>query len=196
MSWPRDVESQLRLLVRAYPVHWREQRGDELVGTVSEMLGPRPLSLSLASNIVLGGWKTRLREHPPLRRWLIYLVVGRPMPERWRAWAYRDITARYFPLRRALMAAMTLLLIFSAVELSDGATSKVPWGFFAAFAGFQLVMAPILGSSKKWRRQALKQQRLNGEGIYATVPAPPWPKRAASEPPRDADQLPVVPPAP
>jgi hypothetical protein len=59
------LERRTWWLLRAYPRSWRDERGQELVGTVLDLSGPgRPWpSPAVAIDLVAGGWTVRARQH-------------------------------------------------------------------------------------------------------------------------------------
>jgi len=88
-----SLESQIRLLLRAWPITDRRERGDEILGTTLESVteGRTRIPLSLAVNLVIGGIRARWRLRPPVWWWLYYRVGGR-LPAKWRPWVLHDLT--------------------------------------------------------------------------------------------------------
>ncbi len=86
----------------AYPLRFRAERGDELLGLLLDLAEPGTdrLPLRLVLDVLSGGARFRFRDCPPLVRWLLYRFADVRLPERWRAWARDDILGRYYPLRR------------------------------------------------------------------------------------------------
>jgi hypothetical protein len=64
-----SVERQIRILVRAWPLRDRSERGDEIVGTTLDLLpdGATRLPFLLALNLIVGGMHSRWRMRPPVR---------------------------------------------------------------------------------------------------------------------------------
>lgn len=124
-------ERSARLWLHAYPRRWRRDRGDEVVGVLLELAGaggatgglagagPTPASAVLdrgigpraALDLVRHGWATRLREHPPLHRWLAYHGFGTRLPVRYRGWAADEIDGALFGLRRAWPQILVCVLL-------------------------------------------------------------------------------------
>lgn len=67
-----SVERQIRILLRAWPLRDRSERGDEIVGTTLDVLpeGATRLPFLLALNLIVGGMRTRWRMRLPLRIWV------------------------------------------------------------------------------------------------------------------------------
>jgi hypothetical protein len=86
-------ERHCRRLLRAYPIRWRERRGDELIGTLLDLAEPgqRYPSPRGSFDVVRAGLLTRWREHPPLGHWLLYRLAGKRLPSKWRMWTRDDI---------------------------------------------------------------------------------------------------------
>src|SRR5450631_79400 len=107
------IERRVQLWMRAYPRHWRQERGEELSGLVVDLAGPdaRHLGAHAAFDLVRGGWATRWREHPPLHIWLLYRLFNRRIPEAYRSWAFDDINGFWYPIRQSLPFIVTLAIM-------------------------------------------------------------------------------------
>ena len=138
-----DFARRLRFWVRAYPLRWRALRGAELMGLVADLAGPDAHRLGTRTTIDLlrGGWATRLREHPPLRAWLMYRFFGRRIPASYRAWAADDIDGFGFPVRDALSGLGPMLPVF--VLLSFGTLPPAWfWWVISVVAALSLMFRP------------------------------------------------------
>ncbi|MEU7988364.1 hypothetical protein AB0B56_26190 [Streptosporangium canum] len=91
-------ERRCRLLMRlAYPPRFREFRGAELLGTLMDLAEPGQSAPNVRDclDILRGGLMLRLREHPPLRHWLLYRLAPVRLPWQYRWWARDDIQGRF-----------------------------------------------------------------------------------------------------
>jgi hypothetical protein len=159
-------ERRCRRLLRAYPIRWRERRGDELIGTLLDLAEPeqgRP-SLRGSFDVVRAGLLTRWREHPPPGPWLLYRLGGKRLPSEWRMWTRDDILG------------WGLLVYQAVLFLLSGALSGLGVGMFAepgynvprlAFLSGVVVVGIILAvyvSRKGLRRQSLCRQGFHPDG--------------------------------
>ncbi len=105
-----------------YPRRWREVRAQELTAVLSDLAGPRARrpGARTALGLVLAGWATRWREHPPPRLWWRHRVLRRRLPRPYRAWTRDDVEGFWFPLR------MNLALPFVPLCLAWGLASPRP----------------------------------------------------------------------
>lgn len=96
------LERRTRWLLRAYPPSWRQERGQEIVGTVLDLSDPgqRWPSLDVAKDLVVSGWAARANEH---RR-----EAGGWLAAGWRA---------------ATVAAVVVLVAISVAWMSQWVTS-------------------------------------------------------------------------
>jgi hypothetical protein len=129
---PSRFERSARLWLRAYPRRWRRDRGDEVVGVLLELARAgagesteadvlrHGVGARTAVDLLRHGWATRLRERPPLHRWLAYVLLDVSLPPRYRPWASDEIDGALFVLRRV---AMTWILVGGLV-----ASGAVAWG--------------------------------------------------------------------
>ncbi|HEX7537181.1 MAG TPA: hypothetical protein VF391_09270 [Dermatophilaceae bacterium] len=147
----RRIERSIQLWMHAYPRRWRASRGEELVDLVVDLAGPdaRRLGGHPAFDLLRGGWATRWREHPPLHTWLLYRILDRRIPVRYRSWALDDIDGLWYPLRHDMsnVVLIPLLLLFLR-----------PWTFGTGGLLFWLfnvlVLAPMLIRPGRRRRDA------------------------------------------
>lgn len=58
-------ERQVQWLLRAYPAGWRDERGEEMAGTILDLAddGRRRVSPRVALDLLVGGWTERARRH-------------------------------------------------------------------------------------------------------------------------------------
>lgn len=72
-----SAERQIRILLRAWPLPDRSERGDEIVGTTLDLLpdGATRVPFLLALNLVVGGMNARWRRRPPVR--ILVRRIGR-----------------------------------------------------------------------------------------------------------------------
>ena len=90
----------LALAALAFPLRWRREHGDELFELSAELRadGARH-RLAEAADLVRGGWAVRLHGRPPVRRWLSYRMMERPLPPRWHGWMRDDLEGRLLGFR-------------------------------------------------------------------------------------------------
>ncbi|ACZ83727.1 DUF5313 family protein [Streptosporangium roseum] len=107
------------LLLRvAYPPRFMQARGEEFLSTLLDLAEPgrtRP-DLRTVLDVVRASVVWRLREHPPLWRWLCYRLFGKRLPFRYRWWVRDDVLGRFFLVR--LLGAW-LSLVFLPFTLTD-----------------------------------------------------------------------------
>lgn len=112
--------------LRAYPVPWRTERGAELRDTVRVLLPPgRRPGVLLLIDLVYNGWRTRLREHPPVGVWLRYRLLDGSTPPRWRPWMRQEILGSGFLIRRLAPAALTFGVLFLALGPGNAVRSSM-----------------------------------------------------------------------
>jgi hypothetical protein len=97
-------ERQVQRLLLAYPAGWRDERGEEMVGTILDLAGDgrRWVSPRVALDLLIGGWTERARRH--LRE------VG-PLASGWRL---------------AIGIAIVAQLVVSVIWLRDWALTGTP----------------------------------------------------------------------
>ncbi|MFS0699641.1 hypothetical protein AB6N24_06660 [Cellulomonas sp. 179-A 4D5 NHS] len=112
------------LWLRAYPRRWRQARGAEVAAVLADLAPPgaRRLDVGTALGLLVAGWATRARQHPPLGAWLRYRLLRERLPRRYRPWVRDDVEGRWFPLRflSLLAPAWGLPLYVAFVEPDDG----------------------------------------------------------------------------
>jgi len=110
--------------LRAYPRRWRRARAAELTAVLRDLAAPDATRLDLrtALGLLVAGWATRAREHPPLGAWLRYRLLRERLPRRHRAWVRDDVEGRWFPLRflSLLAPAWGMPLYVAFLEPDDG----------------------------------------------------------------------------
>ncbi|MFI6886510.1 hypothetical protein [Streptosporangium canum] len=160
-------ERRCRLLMRlAYPPRFREFRGAELLGTLMDLAGPAQSAPNVRDclDILRGGLMLRLREHPPLRHWLLYRLVSVRLPWQYRWWARDDIQGR-FPFERQL----TLGLLLYGPPILAITQSPPSYGHMA---GVLITYLLLLTSRRSSRRQMLAKHEFHPDGT-SYVPRPP-----------------------
>jgi hypothetical protein len=102
----------VRFWLRAYPAHWREQRGAELAAVLADLAAPgaRRLDPRSVAGLVRGGLATRRRTRPPLVSYLGYVLLGTQVPPAYGSWVVRDINAPGYRWRRAARSSALFLL--------------------------------------------------------------------------------------
>lgn len=105
-----SYERRCRLLARAYPLRYRQTRGEELIGTLLDLAKPgqtRP-TLRDSLDVVRGGISLRLRERPPLWHWALYRLFHKRLPYTFRWWARDDLLgSRYLARQCAAWLILT-----------------------------------------------------------------------------------------
>ena len=129
------------LWLRAYPRRWRQVRGAEVTAVLADLAGPGARRLdartALGLVLVLAGWATRWREHPPPLLWGRHRVLRSRLPRPYRAWTRDDVEGLWFPL------TMNLALPFVPLWLAWGLASPRPfdrWGMSAMTVMLVLVV--------------------------------------------------------
>ena len=94
-------ERSAQFWMRAYPRRWRATFGDDLVSVLHDVTTPSAQHVPVreAVEIVRAGWALRWREHPPLKNWLTYRLIGLRLPARYRFWAMDDVLGPLYTLR-------------------------------------------------------------------------------------------------
>jgi len=88
--------------LRAYPRRWRAARADEITAVLADLAPPgaRRLDLRSGLGLLVAGWRTRWREHPPPLAYLGYVALELRLDPRYRDWARDDIEGPWFVVRR------------------------------------------------------------------------------------------------
>jgi len=168
------AERQIRRAAHAFPPRWRQHSGDELVATALASLAPdvRRAPRRLLVDIVLAGWRERLRDRPPFYRWVPYLM-GVPIHPKWQVWARDDIGGALYPQRVALRVTCVVAPPYVVVALALGA--HWVWLFpLMQLVGWMLT-APLY--AKQTRTRAYRRN-----GISFPGQDPPWPPVPTFEP--------------
>lgn len=175
-------ERSARFWLHAYPRRWRRDRGDEVAGVLLELAGAgagvtppegtrvldRGIGARAAFDLVRHGWATRLREHPPLLRWIAYMAVDLRLPPRYRGWAADEIDGAFYAARHAWPSWALVAWMVSR--------GLAPWPFALVLAALALLpLLPFTG-----RRRASARERhlvaLPGEplvhGAYVAMGEP------------------------
>ncbi|MEP7762651.1 hypothetical protein [Sanguibacter sp. 25GB23B1] len=114
------LERSARLWLRAYPRRWRAAFGDDLVGVLREVGPPGSSRVPTreAVAIVRAGWALRLREHPPLLRWLGYRFLDLRLPLRYQHWVVDDILGRFYVARTYITGLVVLAGVAGYLSLT------------------------------------------------------------------------------
>lgn len=140
---PRRAEFALR----AFPKRFRTARAEEMRGVFADaadagdtaVLGPRALV-----DLVVSGWRERLRTRPPLRVFLAYRLLEHRLPEPYHRWMFDDVTGAWFGLRRYLWT-MTPLGAVVPVLVHLGLPMQLPmlvgWAIVVSSVA---VMSPLV----------------------------------------------------
>ena len=136
-----SLERSARFWLRAYPRRWRAAFGDDFVGVLAEVSEPRTARVPAreATAIVKGGWALRLREHPPLLRWLGYRFLDLRLPLRYQHWVVDDILGRFY-VARTYFTAVVVLAGFSGYLALTRDWDELR-GIFASYLVFLVVMS-------------------------------------------------------
>lgn len=97
-----SYERHCRLLARAYPLRYRQTRGEELIGTLLDLAKPEQARPTLhdSLDVVRGGVALRLRERPPLWHWALYRLFHKRLPYTYRWWARDDLLGSRYLARQ------------------------------------------------------------------------------------------------
>ena len=90
-------ERRLSLAMHAFPRRFRAARGEEVRGVVAERVAAgdtTAYSWRACADVVLSGWRERLRTRPPIGRYLWYRLGGR-LPAKWHDWMLDDLDGWY-----------------------------------------------------------------------------------------------------
>lgn len=147
-------ERHCRRLLRAYPPRFRERHGEELVGTMLDAAAPgrdRP-PVRDVWDVIRSGLLFRLRDRPPVHRWLAYRLLGAGLPERWRWWVRDDVLGRGHALRSHVGNVALMSLVLFALNLPS-----IDPGWLLTYVPATLVigMIPIPPLNRAERRRIL-----------------------------------------
>ncbi|MGW4425852.1 DUF5313 family protein [Streptosporangium sp. NPDC004631] len=162
-AYERRCRSLMRL---AYPPRFREFRGAELLGTLMDLAEPGQSSPTLRDrlDVLRGGLVLRLREHPPLWRWLLYRMLGSRLPWRYRWWARDDIQGRFF-LERRFIFNVLLWDLYSVLV-------RLPMPYWVLPGVITLTYLLSLTAKDRRRRLFLAKHEFHPDGT-SYVPRPP-----------------------
>ncbi|MBE7701685.1 hypothetical protein H9623_15435 [Oerskovia sp. Sa1BUA8] len=176
-------ERSARFWARAYPRRWREIHGEELLAVqrdvalaAAEATGkpaPDRLPPEEIRSLLRAGWGLRLRERPPLWRWVLYRF-GLRLPARYWWWVADDIRGAFYSVRDALWGmvliygGMTAGLAVYAVVVGRQVTDVVPpiyatW-FFWGVVGAVVMMAATF--QREYRTRTAWYRHV----VYGNVP--------------------------
>ncbi|MEP7762652.1 DUF5313 family protein [Sanguibacter sp. 25GB23B1] len=156
------LERSARFWLRAYPRRWRAAFGDDLVGVLSEIsaAGTVRVPAREAAAIVQGGWALRLREHPPLLRWLGYRFFERRLPERYQHWVADDILGRFWFTRyMSAVNAMSMVGVLGYFWLFSSVDPAVAVDTVAMMYPSMIGMSVLLGGALSIPRRRKAWQR-------------------------------------
>jgi hypothetical protein len=133
-----SVERQVRILMRAWPLPDRTERGDEIVGTTLDLVpdGASRVPAGLALNLVVGGLLARWHLRPPLWRWTYYRLGGR-LPSRWHRWVLNDLTSpgwrRRIVTSQLMIGLVAAMLGIVGVQIAMHQRSPTPYFLLVTF---------------------------------------------------------------
>ena len=170
----------LALAALAFPPRWRREHGDELFELSAELQadGARH-RLAEAADLVRGGWAVRLRGRPPVRRWLSYRMMERPLPPRWHGWMRDDLEGRLLGFRILGARVWPVALSWLVVALASGRNGRGIDTWIAASwlsVGAVWVVVTLTGQpARRFRRQLWTKAGYSADGACYLVPPPPEP---------------------
>lgn len=186
------IERQVRFLIRAWPIPDRAERGEEVIGTTLDLVPDEAnrVPMALAVNLVLGGFKARMRNRPPFWRWAYYRAGGR-LPAQWHRWMLNDLSGpgwrRRILVSRLAMAVIAIGTAWELVRLQLGARAE-PDSLLMTLAAYSVGM--LLFYRPMTRRDRNRQLSRNGYGAsHGMAPSPP---PSAPRPTGSEQQAPTV----
>lgn len=171
-SAAEELERSARFWMRAYPRRWRTAFGDDLVGIVADVSDPDAdrVSVREAVAVVKGGWALRLREHPPLLRWLAYRLMDIRLPLKYAHWVADDILGAFFVARKNVIILVWLPVWAAYLSGTWDWNQALPflWMYVAL-----VVVVPLPFMRPVWlsRRRSAWQKHVSPEvpwGLLAT----------------------------
>ncbi|GAT70047.1 hypothetical protein PS9374_05727 [Planomonospora sphaerica] len=154
-----------RLLLRtAYPPRFMHARGEEVLGTLLDLAEPdrtRP-DLRTVLDVLRAGAAWRLRERPPLWRWLCYRLFGLRLPLRYRWWVRDDALGRFLVIRHL---GAWLFLIYLPYTLIDSlGLMGEPGSVMVKFGWVAGVCLIVTIGRRHIREDLLTKHRFNSNG--------------------------------
>ncbi|WP_433509549.1 hypothetical protein ACQP2T_37080 [Nonomuraea sp. CA-143628] len=126
-----SYERHCRLLARAYPLRYRQTRGEELIGTLLDLAEPQQTRPTLRDSldVVRGGIALRLRERPPLWHWALYRLFHKRLPYAYRWWARDDLLGSCYLGRQcaAVLLVTSPLWAFIGLMPIELAYTVISW---------------------------------------------------------------------
>ncbi len=168
----------LGLGVRAFPPRWRREYGDELLELTADLRSERTSHrLAEAAGLVRGGWAVRFRNRPPLRSWLAYRLMERPLPVQWHGWMRDDLEGRLLGWRLTAVRVFPLSLVWAiltaeSVHRGDGFDRTI----VALWLGMLVVVAVAAFAgwpTRRLRRIMWTRSGYSEDGTHYLVPPPP-----------------------
>lgn len=168
----------LDLAVRAFPPRWRREYGDELLELNADLRSDRTSHrLAEVAGLVRGGWAVRLRNRPPLRLWLAYRFLERPLPARWHGWMRDDLEGRLLAWRLLAVRLFPLSLVWAVLTgESIGRGDGIDRTIVGLWLG--LIVATAVAASGGWPTRRLRRimwtrSGYTDDGTHYLVPPPP-----------------------
>lgn len=196
-----EYERRCRLLLRAYPLRYRQFRGEELLGTLLDTAPPHQdlPTLRTSWDIIRGGLLFRLRDHPPLHSWVAYRMTDRRLPYGHRWWARDDLVGRFYEWRHTL----TRVLMLYAVLIGVGFVARVVdplgrhpghWALLLTLAGLAGCLVRLLSQLVPAWRDSTRRSRAEKLARYEFYPdGTSWQSPPSQPPPAQTPRR--VPPA-
>ena len=173
-------ERRLSLAMHAFPRRFRAARGEEIRGVVAERVAAgdtTAYSWRACADVVLSGWRERLRTRPPLGRYLWYRFGGR-LPAQWHGWMRDDldgwIGARW---------GLTLATMMNATTLVVSALTDRFHGPFRATILEGFIICPLVGMLIEWSAHRRRKDVLRQHGYHANFGQWGPPSTAPAGPP-------------
>lgn len=174
----READRLLDLAVRAFPPRWRREYGDELLELNADLQSERTSHrLAEAAGLVRGGWAVRLRNRPPLRLWLGYRFMERPLPVRWHGWMRDDLDGRLLAWRLLAVRLFPLSLVWAvltgaSIHRGDGIDRTIV-GLWLGLIVAMAVAAVGGWPTRRLRRIMWTKAGYTEDGSHYLVPPPP-----------------------
>ncbi len=162
----------MALALRAFPKRFRAEHGRVISATFQDAAAagdPRVFGLLAIIDVVIAGWRERLRTRPPTRVFLSYRFLNHRLPAQWHRWMLDDV-AGWVGLRTGLIQACTIwpmVAVFSMAVFTirpDELFDTLGWGYFAGMLGYVLISAAI---TNRVRRRILRQNGFTEAGLWS-----------------------------